>query len=577
VLRCLGASVRQTFAVYLLQGTALGLFGAVVGAVLGTGTQLFFPKMLGDFLPFPVTFQISWSALFLALSQGLAICLLFALLPLLEVRRVSPLAALRLMVETRTGGGRDRLRWLVFLVLAAGISLFCVAHTQHWYQGMGFAAGLGLAFGLLAAVARLIIWAVKKLIQPRMPFVWRQGLANLHRPNNRTVLLMFSLGLGVFLVLTLYLVQQSLLAELSANRAGTGANLVFFDVQPDQKDGVAGLIQSHNLAVVDEAPIVTMRLSSIRGRSVEDLLGDTNRIVPNWVLRREYRSSYRDQLRAGEKIVSGHWVGVQGPKSKIQSVPSPEKPPGRSEATGTLDAAVPISVEEGIAKEMGVGLGDKLILDVQGVPLEAEVASLREVDWRRVEPNFFLLFPRGALEAAPATYVLLTRADSTEKSARLQRAVVQAFPNVSAIDLTLILQTLDAILAKISLAVRFMALFTVLTGLFVLAGAILAGRYQRMRESILLRTLGASRGQILQIQLVEYFCLGSLAGLTGIILALAASWALAGLVFKAHLIVFATPILLALLVVVLLTLTIGVLMGRSVGKYPPLELLRAEG
>src|SRR5205823_2955741 len=145
-----------------------------------------------------------------------------------------------------------------------------------------------------------------------------------------------------------------------------------------------------------------------------------------------------------------------------------------------------------------------------------------------------LLFPPGALEDAPATYVLLTRVDSAGASARLQRELVQKFPNIAAIDLTLILQTLDAILGKISFGVRFMALFTVVTGLLVLAAAILSGRYQRMRESILLRTLGASRAQILQIQLVEYFCLGLLSAVTGILLALAASWALAMFVFHAR-------------------------------------------
>ena len=153
---------------------------------------------------------------------------------------------------------------------------------------------------------------------------------------------------------------------------------------------------------------------------------------------------------------------------------------------------------------------------------------------------------------------------------------MQAFPNVSAIDLTLVLQTLDAILGKISFAVQFMALFTVLTGLLVLAGAILTGRYQRMRESILLRTLGASRKQILQIQLVEYFCLGLMAALTGIILAVAASWSLAVFVFHAAFVFFAVPLLIGLLLVLVLTVGMGMLMGRGIANRPPLELLRVE-
>jgi len=594
VLRCLGASVSQAFAIYLLQGMALGVIGALAGAGLGLGVQFALPKLVASFLPFPVAFVISWSAVLLAMGQGFVICLLFALLPLLSVRRVSPLAALRSFVEAPAGRRRDPLLWLAVLGLALGIVLFCLLHTQHWYEGIGFAAGLALAFGLLGAVAAGIVWAVKKVVRPWMPYVWRQGLANLHRPNNRTVLLMLSLGLGVFLILTLYLVQQTLLAELASNRTGTGANLVLFDVQTDQKPGLLDLLHNQNLAVLDEAPIVTMRISSIKGRSVEEMLGDKNKQVPNWVLRREYRSSYRQQLRAGEKIVAGKWVGEgsprESPKSKVQSPKSggqgPISPTNPTSPTSpmtldfgpwTLDSSpVTVSVEEDIAKEMGVGVGDKLVLDVQGIPLAATVASLRKVDWHRVEPNFFLLFPLGTLEEAPATHVVLTRADSPEKSARLQRAVVQAFPNVSAIDLTLVLQTLDAILGKISFAVQFMALFTVLTGLLVLAGAILTGRYQRMRESILLRTLGASRAQILQIQLVEYLCLGLMAALTGIILAVAASWSLAVFVFHAAFVFFALPLLMGLLLVLLLTVGMGMLMGRGIANRPPLELLRVE-
>ncbi len=558
ILRCLGASISQAFTIYLLQGMALGIIGALAGAALGLSIQVLLPKIAADLLPFPVAFLISWNGVWLAMGEGFVICILFALLPLLAVRRVSPLAALRSFVNSPHPQGRDPFVWLIVGLLVLGIVLFCLAHTRRWSEGLAFAAGLGLAFGLLAGVAKLLLWAVKQGIQPWMPFVWRQGLANLQRPNNRTILLMLSVGLGVFLILTLYLAQSTLLAELAANRTGTGANLVLFDVQQDQKKGVIDLIHSHQLEVIDQAPIVTMRLSSIKGRSVEEILGDKKGAIPNWILRREFRSSYRDQLRAGEKIVAGNWDLMNEPNAGVTS-------------------SVPVSVEEGIARDMGVTLGDKIGLDVQGIPLEGRVASLRKVEWQRVEPNFFLLFPRGVLEEAPATYVLLTRVETAERSARLQRAVVANFPNVSTIDVTLILQTLDTLLSKISLVVQFMASFTVATGLLVLVGAILTGRYQRMRESILLRTLGASGAQILHIQLVEYFCLGLLAALTGIILALAANWALAHFVFHVNSILFAGPPLIGLAVVAVLTVSMGLLMGREVSSRPPLELLRGEG
>ncbi len=554
LLRCLGCGVSQTFAIYLLQAMALGLAGAVMGAVLGVAIQTLLPRVLADFLPFPVPHQVSASAVLLGMGQGFVICLLFALLPLLSVRRVSPLAALRSFYESRAPGRRDPWLWLAYGLLGAGILVFCLAHAPRWRQGLGFAAGIGVAFAGLAGMAQGIVRLARRVVPASAPYVVRQGLANLHRPNNRTVLLMLSLGLGTCLILTLYLVHETLLTELISSRPGGAANLVLFDIQRDQRRGVADLIRARDLQVLDEAPIVTMRLASIKGRALEELLGDKASVIPNWVLRREYRSTYNDRLRGSEKIVAGKWI------PRVTAV----------------EGVIPVSIEESIAKEMRVGLGDEIVFDLQGVPLKTVVASVREVDWRRVEPNFYFLFPRGVLEEAPAFEVMLTRVESAERSAEVQRALVRAFPNVAAIDTTLVLQTLDAILGKISFAIRFMALFTVITGLLVLVGAILTGRYQRIRESVLLRTLGASRAQVLRILLVEYACLGFLAALTGIALAVGASWALAAFVFHVRFFPSFAGLALALAAGSGLTVAAGLLASRGVLNQPPLEILRAE-
>jgi putative ABC transport system permease protein len=223
-----------------------------------------------------------------------------------------------------------------------------------------------------------------------------------------------------------------------------------------------------------------------------------------------------------------------------------------------------------------VGLGDELVFDVQGVPVITRVASLREVEWRRIEPNFFMVFPRGVLESAPAMHVLVTRVGSSQASAQMQRAVVKAFPNVSVIDLTLVLQTVDAILRKISFVIRFMAMFTVLTGLLVLVSALAAGRYQRVQESVLLRTLGASRGQIFKILLVEYLALGFLAALTGVLLALIAAWALMRFVFHTPFAWEWESILIPLLLAPGITAAAGFLMSRGILSQSPLTILRAE-
>jgi len=338
-----------------------------------------------------------------------------------------------------------------------------------------------------ALTARLLTFAARHFVPGALPFSVRQGIASLHRPNNRTLLLLLSLGLGTFLMVSLYLVQKNLLTELISSSGKNQPNAVLFDIQPSQETALTNLIHSLKLPVLDEMPIITMRISSVNGRSVETLSGGgKGRDRHGWAFRREYRSTWSDHLRDGETIVAGKFF-----------------------PTVTNDAGfIPVSLEQGIAKELGVGLGDEIIFDVQGVPVKTRVASLRTVEWRRIQPNFFVVFPRGSLDDAPAMHVLVTRVASSEESARMQREVVTAFPNISIIDLTLVLQTVDSILGKISFVVRFMAMFTVLTGLLVLVSALVTGRYQRVRESVLLRTLGASRGQILKILVVEYFALG---------------------------------------------------------------------
>ena len=551
VLRCLGGTAAQVFAVYLAQGIALGALGALIGAGLGAMAQTFLPRVLADFIPFTFQFQTAWPALARAAGAGFLVCLLFALLPLLAVRRVSPWAALRIAFEP--AARPDPIRWGVIACLAALVLGFGLAQGRNWRAGLGFVLGLGVAFVLLAATARALAAAARQSGRIRLPFVARQGLANLHRPDNRTQLLLFSLGLGTFLLVGIFLVEHTLTADLIVPGASR-ANAVLFDIQPGQKEGVAKLVRSLGLPVLDEAPIVTMRLSSIKGRSTESLLADRQNTLPAWPLRREYRSTYTDHLRDAEKITAGQWIG----------------------RVANSAAPVPISVESGIAGELRVKLGDEIVFDVQGMPVRTRVASLREVNWRRPQPNFFILFPRGVLEDAPSMNVLVTRVDSSAQSALLQREMVNAFPNVSVIDLTLILETVDAIVGKVSFVIRFMASFTVLTGILVMAGALVSSHFQRVRESVLLRTLGASRAQIRGILAVEYLALGLLAALTGVLLALAAVWALAAFVFQVHFAPSLWPVLTALAAVPALTLATGLLMSRGILRQSPLAVLRAQ-
>ena len=555
VLRCLGARSRATFAIYLIQTSTLGLIGAIAGVLLGLVVQYVLPRLMQDFIPVTIPFFVSWTSLAEAMVTGFGISLLFSLLPLLALRRVSPLLAIRASYEESTARPRDLWRWLVYALILTSVATFSVAHTRRWVHGIWFTLGLLAGLGVLAAVARLVRFSARRIVNGSRSYIWRQGIANLYRPNNQTVVLMLSIGLGTFLMMTLYLIHGVLVQEVTLMASGHQPNMVLFDIQTDQKEDLGKLVRSLNVPILQQVPIVTMRLASVQGRSVEDILKDPKNAIPESALQREYRSTYRNQLINTEKLILGKWQS----QAALSSGP------------------ILVSLEEGIAHRLKVRLGDELVFDVQGLPVATRVGSLRKVEWERVQPNFFVVFPAGVLEDAPQFYVMVLKTASNEESAKLQQTVVEKFSNVSAIDLTLIVNMIDTILDKVAFVVRFMALFSIFTGLVVLAGAVVTGRYQRIRESVLLRTLGARKRQVLQIMLVEYFSLGMLAALTGLLLAWAASWALAQYVFEAPFVPFMLPSLLALLVVTFLAVVIGMLSSRGIANRPPLEVLRAEG
>ena len=554
ILRCLGASAGQGLAVYMLQGLALGIAGACAGGALGVAVQLALPALFRGVLPVDIAFFVSWPALLRGTTAGVVICLLFSALPLLAVRRIPPLAALRSAVAERAASAPDPWRIAVAAAIAASIAGFAVWQTGTVAVGLGFAAMLGLGFIVLAGLGVAVSWAARRFVPAGFPYVVRQGLANLHRPNNRTVLLLVSLGLGTFLVLTLFLVRTTLLREIQGAGGLGRPNLIFFDIQDDQIGPLRAAAASAGSPVAESAPIVMMKIASIRGRTVEELMKDKDAGIAAWALRREYRSTFRSEISPTEKVTEGRFTG------RAPGGPGP----------------APISVEEGLARDMRLRVGDEVDWDVQGLPVRTVVGSLRAVEWRRMEPNFFVVFPEGVLEGAPKTYLAAVHAASAAQSARVQLAVVDAFPNVTAIDLAIVVETLDGIFSKVAFAIQFMALFTVATGLIVLAGAVLMGRHQRIRETVLLRTLGASRRQLALIQLVEYASLGIQASVVGGLLAVAGNALLARYVFHVAASDSALQVAGAAAVVSLLATATGFAAGRGVADHPPLEILRQE-
>jgi putative ABC transport system permease protein len=285
---------------------------------------------------------------------------------------------------------------------------------------------------------------------------------------------------------------------------------VLIDVQPDQVDDTRRIVATYTTAAPELTPIVPGKIAAVNNVPAPELLATRHfpRIQP-WAIRREYRHTYREKPTDSEKIIAGKWWN--GPH--------------------TEGSVAEVSVEEDLLNNIGAKLGDHITWDIQGAQIETVVTSVRKVDWARFETNFFVVFQPGVLEKAPQTFVALVTVDPA-KSGLLQRDLSMKHANISAIDVGNVQRTLERIIARVAFAVRTMALFSVVAGALVLLAALAAGRYQRVRESALLRVLGASRRQLRGMLLTEYIALGLLAGFTGILLGGVAGWMLMHFVFK---------------------------------------------
>lgn len=582
MLRCLGATARQVIGIYLLQAVVMGLAGAVVGVVLGSLVQAVLPRLVMGLLPVEAEIRPDGVAMLTGVGVGVWTAVVFALLPLLGVRRVSPLTTLRRKVEVLAAPARDPARWLAVGALAASVYLLLALQVRNAWLGAGLTLGIVAALLLLWLAAWGLMRGVHAIPRERLGYTARQGLANLYRPGNQTRTVVVALGFGVFLISTLLLLQHNLLLPLRTEGASR-ANLVLWDVQEDQEPRVVALLRESGAPILQRAAIVPMRIASVNGREVRprgagagsEEESDTASAPPEgrdearrggegggerrqpegWAARREYRSTYRDEATGSERITAGAWWDPR-------TVPA--------------NGPYPVSLEEGIAQDLGVVLGDSIVWDVQGVRIPTAVTSLRSVDWLRFEPNFFAVFPTVALQRAPQSWVVLTRADSSDARAEVQRRIVEGFPNVSVLDLTQVQRSLDEVIDRITAVIRFLALFCIATGFVVLLGSVSTSRLQRVRESVLLKTLGATRRQIGAILFVEYLLLGLLAAAVGIVLSLAAGWALAHRVFDLTFDAAPLPLLALGAAVSLLAVVVGVWASREVFESTPMEAIREE-
>ena len=552
VLRCVGSSGWQAFNIFFIQIFLLGILGSIIGSFLGIGIQQLIPYFVQGLIPFEMGFGISWKSLLLGMSVGAVVSVLFSILPLVAMRFVPPLSVLRADYEPKKIFSKTKIAAIILIGIFP--IAFASIQTGSLFTGSMFFLGLIVALGCLTGVAMLMLYLVRKYFPHGAGFIWRHALSSLFRPNNQTQALMVTIGLGAFIISTLNIVEQSMLSQVEFTGQENQSNTILFDIQPSQRDGVIQLMKDNNLKVNQVVPIVTCRLNELKGKSIDILQKDTTDSIPNWALTREYRITYRDSLHHSEKLIKGELQIKKNTKDSVW-----------------------VTISEGMVENLDVTIGDSLVFDMQGAPVKAFINGVREVEWQKDPPNFIFVFPSGVLEEAPQIYVTTTRVDEPQQANRFQQSLVMQFPNVSLIDLRLILNTVNELFDKLGLIIRFLALFSIITGLVVLAGAVINSKFVRIKENVLLRTVGARTRQITQITLIEYGYLGLFSALTGMALSLGGGWLLTKFFFEITFAFDWVELLIISVGVIILTVTIGWFNSREVINTPPLQVLRKDG
>jgi putative ABC transport system permease protein len=501
ILKAVGARSADLLRIFLLQTLGLGLAGGVIGVAAGVGVMETLPAVFGKLLPLHTVIEFPWRSVAAGLGTGLLTTLLFCLPPLLDVRAVRPVLVLRRLVEQGPQGFRELLaRWwgrrlqlglsLIVLLALGGIAwaLSDSVKVGGWFALL-FAITL-MVLLVLAAVALRTLRFLLNRVRLRLPSFLRHGLANLYRPGNQSAAVLASLGTGVMLILAVYLMQGSLLRDLRETASPKLPNIFLIDVTTDEVAGVKEFFQ-HQVGVaqaLDLIPVVTGRFVSLNGQPLEKLKDQhfPRRMLENAEL------SWADAAPAGDKITNGKWWS-HGDVAEM-------------------------AVGEGAAKRLHLGVGSVVELEVGGIARTLKVAAVYRADGEHLGARVQFVLPSGQIKDEPATWYGGAHIDS-KRVAEMERALFATYPTISVINVADVLDRIESVVDQITFVVRFLAGFSILAGLMILASSIASARFRRMREAVVLKTLGATRMRIVRTFSVEFSVLGLLAGSVGVVFA----------------------------------------------------------
>jgi putative ABC transport system permease protein len=502
ILKAVGAGSPDLLRIFLLQTLGLGLAGGVLGVAAGAGVMAALPAVFGKLLPVHTVLEFPWRSVLAGLGTGLLTTLLFCLPPLLDVRAIRPVLVLRRLVEQGQGNGFGAFleRWWARR-LQLGISILVVLALGGIAWALTDSAMVGTVFGLSLAVVLVVLLALSaaalfalRLLLNRtrlsLPSSLRQGLANLYRPGNQSAAVLAALGTGVMLILAVYLMQAALLRDIRETAAPSLPNLFIIDVTNDESAGVKQFFQ-HQPGVtqaLDLMPVISGRFVSLNGQTLDQL---KQQHFPRRMLE-SAELTWSDSPPAGNKIKQGKWW--------------------------TDANAAELAVGEGVAQRVHLGVGSAVELDVGGMVRKLKVAAIYRADGQHLGARVSFVLPSGQLKDLPATWYGGAHVDPRQVGA-LERALFLAYPTVTVINIADVLERIESVVNQITFVVRFLAGFSILAGLTILASSIASTRFRRMREAVVLKTLGATRMRIVRIFSVEFSVLGLLAGAVGVVFA----------------------------------------------------------
>ncbi|MGI8642159.1 MAG: ABC transporter permease [Pyrinomonadaceae bacterium] len=550
VLKCLGASGTRIITVYLLQILTLGFLGSLFGVLLAQlGLWLAewrFGAALPEKMSYAVHFSIAWQGVLL----GVLISLLFSALPLLQVRNIKP----RLLLHDATGEKTRRLdptKTLFGAVSLAGLLALAAWQAGSLKVGAFFLVGLGITSFFLYFAAVVLTLLLKK-IKNFGSFSIRQAINSLYRPGNQTRVILLAVGLGAFVVLAVQSLQANLVREFDFTRNQKLPSLFFIDIQKSQINELKKIVEQRTSESVQVVPTIRARIAFVNGEPFDFQNRETRR--QQGVIGREFAVTYRPNPDENETIIAGNWWKDDA------NTDTPE-----------------VSVEEGMSKTLGIDVGDWITFDISGRKITARVANIRKLDLRSTRTAFVFVFRPGVLENAPQTFVatVLRKLPATER-AKLQRTIIDQFPNVQIFDVADIVAAVQKLVNNFVLAISFVGSFVILSGMLILIGSIALTKSQRIYENAILKTLGAKRPTLAAILLAEYGLLGVLAGIIGAGFAMLLSFVASKYVFLIEWEFDARLTLSGVLITAALVMLVGTIASFDVLFRKPLVILRSQ-